>query len=294
MVAIPVLPLGLALVVKVFIALNSAWNLLNFRSGLIKALLTQGHQVLLAAPEDEHVPALEALGARFLNLPLRAHSTNPFSDLILLWRFLRLIRAERPEVLLLYTAKPNIYGGLAGRWFGVPVVNNIAGLGSVFIEGGLLARVLTTLYRIALNHSCRVFFQNPDDYQQFVKLGLVKAEQCAVLPGSGVDLNHFQPTPLRSLQNTYQWNDQTKNARSFVFLLVARLLNDKGVREFAEAARLLKLSYPSVEFALLGYKDTQNPNAVTDEQLFDMCKVVLKSIELVRFNFCELYHHREV
>lgn len=128
--------MGLALVMKVLIALNSAWNLRNFRSGLIKALLAHGHQVVLAAPADEHVPMLEALGARFIDLPMRPHGTNPLADLGLLLRLFRLMRAVQPDVLLAYTAKPNVYGGLVGRCMGVPVVNNIAGLGSVFIKGG--------------------------------------------------------------------------------------------------------------------------------------------------------------
>ena len=259
--------MGLALVMKVLIALNSSWNLLNFRSRLIQALLAKGYQVVLSAPADENVQALEALGTRFIDLPMKTHGTNPLADLALLWRFLRLMRVERPDVLLAYTAKPNVYGGLVGLWLGVPVVNNIAGLGSVFIKGGWLARVLTTLYRFALARSQRIFFQNPDDYREFVEKGLVRAEQCAVLPGSGVDLHRFQPVPLPSLQWEEGGNGLSTNNRRFVFLMVARLLKDKGVQEFAEAARLLKSSYPWVEFILLGFKDPQNPNAVAEKQL---------------------------
>jgi glycosyltransferase involved in cell wall biosynthesis len=252
---------------KVLIALNSAWNLLNFRSRLILALLAQGHQVVLAAPADDHVPALEALGARFIDLSMQAHGTNPLADLGLLWRFLRLLRVERPDVLLVYTAKPNVYGGLAGRWLGVPVFNNIAGLGAVFIKGGWLARLLANLYRSALACSHRVFFQNPDDYRQFVEMGLVRAEKCAVLPGSGVDLQSFKLVPLPNLRWSDEGNGQIKTDRRFVFLLVARLLKDKGLQEFAEAAHLLKSSYPWAEFTLLGFKDAQNPNAVAEEEL---------------------------
>jgi glycosyltransferase involved in cell wall biosynthesis len=252
---------------KVVIALNSAWNLLNFRSGLIKALLSNGHTVVLAAPADEHVPALVVLGARFVDLPMQTHGTNPVADLVLLGRFLWVLKREQPDVLLAYSAKPNVYGSLAARWLGVPVVNNIAGLGSVFIKGGWLAHVLTTLYRFALTRAKRVFFQNPDDYRQFIEMGLVRAEQSNVLPGSGVDLQHFQPLPLPSVQKADERNGRSTNDRRFVFLLVARLLKDKGVQEFAEAARLLKSSYPWAEFILLGFKDFRNPNAVAEEQL---------------------------
>jgi len=189
------------------------------------------------------------------------------ADLVLLWRFLRLLQLERPDVLLTYTAKPNVYGGLAGRWMKIPVLNNIAGLGSVFIKGGWLTRVLTILYRFALNRSQRVFFQNQDDYEQFVEMGLVRVEQTVVLPGSGVDLQRFTPVPLPCLSLANEVKDQIKTERRFVFLLVARLLKDKGVYEFVEAARLLKSSYPWAEFILLGFKDAQNPNGVAEEHL---------------------------
>ena len=265
--AVPVLSLGLALAMKVMIALNSAWNLLNFRAGLIKALVADGHTVVLAAPADVHVPALEALGARFVHLPINPHGTNPFADLALLWRYIFMMRRERPDVLMVYTAKPNVYGSLAAHAMDIPVVNNIAGLGSVFIKGGWLALVLKTLYRFALTRAQRIFFQNPDDYRQFVEMGLVRAEQCTVLPGSGVDLQRFQPVPMPSLKRADERNGRSTSDRHFVFLMVARLLKDKGVQEFAEAARLLKSSYPWAEFNLLGFKDAQNPNAVPEEQL---------------------------
>ncbi len=267
MAALPVLPLGLALVMKVLIALNSAWNLLNFRSGLIKALVAQGHEVVLAAPADEHLTALESLGCRFIDLPMRAHGTNPLADLGLLLRFLQLLRKVRPDVLLAFTAKPNVYGGLAARCLGIPVLNNIAGLGSVFIKGGALAHLLATLYYFALACSKRVFFQNPDDYQHFVDRRLVSPDRCTVLPGSGVDLLRFQPVPLPYLEQQGKACRTSVTHQRFVFLLVARLLKDKGIQEYAEAARLIKPRYPWAEFALLGFKDTQNPNAVAEEQL---------------------------
>jgi glycosyltransferase involved in cell wall biosynthesis len=198
---------------------------------------------------------------------MSTHGTNPLFDLVLLWRFVRQLWRERPDVLMAYTAKPNVYGSMAAHALGISVVNNIAGLGSAFIKGGWLALVLTTLYRFALTRSKRVFFQNQDDYRQFVEMGLVRAAQCSVLPGSGVDLQRFQPVPLPNLQGQDERNVHSKNDRRIVFLLVARLLKDKGLHEFVEAARLLKPSYPWAEFALLGFKDSQNPNAVSEEQL---------------------------
>ena len=250
---------------KVVIALNAAWNLLNFRSGLIKALVADGHTVVLAAPADEHVPALVALGARFVDVPILTHGTNPLTDLALLWRFVRLLQREQPNVLLAYTAKPNVYGSLAARWLGVPVVNNIAGLGSVFIKGGWLAGVLKGLYQLALTRSHRVFFQNPDDLQLFLDHRLVAHARTALLPGSGVDLQKFRPAPLPCLQSTRP--QQSADHRRFVFLLVARMLKDKGVEEYVQAARWLKARHPQVECALLGFVGGDNPTAISAAQM---------------------------
>ena len=259
--SLPFLSFRVALVMKVLIVLNSAWNLLNFRSGLIKALIEKGHEVVLAAPQDEHVPALQALGASFVNLPMRAHGINPFSDLKLLWHMVCLLTTIKPAVVLAYTAKPNIYGGLAGRIVSIPVINNIAGLGSVFIKGGWVASVQAKLYRLALRRSFCVFFQNPDDQMQFIERGLIRVEKTNLVPGSGINLNKFQVAPLPCMQESHLRVEE----RRFVFLLVARLLRDKGVIEYVEAARQLKPLYPLAEFALLGSRDLENPNAVSDK-----------------------------
>jgi glycosyltransferase involved in cell wall biosynthesis len=264
MATIPILPLGLALAMKILIALNSAWNLLNFRSNLIRALIDDGHTVVLAAPSDENVPALQALGARFIDLPLQTHGTNPIADLLLLGRFINLLYRERPNVFLGYTAKPNIYGSLAAHFLNIPVINNISGLGSVFIKGGLVSKVLQLLYRSALRRSKWVFFQNPDDLQLFLSLGLVKQKQVKILPGSGVDLQKFQKTPLPYFQTTGSNNIGNRN---FVFLLITRMLRDKGVEEFVNAARSIKESHPEVRCALLGFIDNDNPNSISSRKI---------------------------
>lgn len=250
---------------KVLIALNSAWNLLNFRTGLIKALVADGHTVVLAAPKDVHVPALQALGARFVHLPMRAHGTNPLADLVLLFRFLLVLQRERPDVLLSYTAKPNVYGSLAAHALSIPVVNNIAGLGAVFIRGGWLAKLMQRLYQLALARSSRVFFQNPDDLQLFLNLGLVAQSQAEILPGSGVDLQKYQQAPLPCLQGAVA--NPMACYQQFVFLFVARMLKDKGVVEYVQAARMLKTAHPQVKFALLGFMDADNPNAISAQQM---------------------------
>ena len=242
---------------KVLICLNLAWNLVNFRSGLIRALVDAGYEVVAVAPRDGYEPRLAALGCRYVELPMDNRGTHPGRDLLLLLRFVRLFWRERPDVYLGYTVKPNVYGSLAARWLGIPVINNIAGLGAVFIQGGRLAQVVRWLYRQALKASRKVFFQNDDDRQLFIAGGLVRAEVADLLPGSGIDLARFAVAPPRP---------DTGDGK-FRFLLVARMLRDKGVVEFVEAAALLKLRWPQAEFCLLGFVDAQNPTAISRAQM---------------------------
>ncbi len=241
---------------KVIIALNTAWNLYNFRAGLIRALVAEGYDVVAVAPSDEYAARLSELGCRFVPLAMDNRGTHPGRDLLLLLRFYLLLRRERPDVFLSFTVKPNIYGSLAAHALRISVVNNIAGLGAVFIKDNWLTRLVRWLYRVALSRSRCVFFQNNDDLELFVKAGLVSPEKVARLPGSGIDLRAFQPVPIFPL-----------DSRPFRFLLVARMLRDKGVVEYVDAARIVRRKFPDVEFCLLGFVDVQNPTAISNGQM---------------------------
>ena len=243
---------------KIIICVNTAWNLVNFRAGLIRALVAQGHEVLAVAPDDSYAPRLAGLGCRFVPLHMENGGTHPGRDAMLLWRFLRLFWRERPDVYLGYTVKPNVYGSLAARLLGISVINNIAGLGAVFIKAGWLVRLVRWLYRVALARSAKVFFQNGDDRQLFVAGGLVRAEVTDLLPGSGIDLTKFALVPLAATNST---------SGKFRFLLIARMLLDKGVGEYVAAARLLHQRWPQLECCLLGFLEVQNPATVSRAQM---------------------------
>jgi glycosyltransferase involved in cell wall biosynthesis len=238
-------------VARILFAVNSAWNLVNFRSGLIQALVGDGHEVLACAPPDAWVPRLSELGCRFIAMPMDAQGTHPLRDAALCWRLLTVMRREQPDVVLGYTIKPNVYASLAARWAGgVKVVNNIAGLGATFIQPTWVTPVVKRLYRLALNRSSTVFFQNEDDRELFVDQGLVARGNTQLLPGSGVDLQRYAPADPRAADGRFR------------FLMVSRLLWDKGVGELVEAARRLRLRHPEVQVQLLGFLDVQNPSAI--------------------------------
>lgn len=230
---------------KILISINSCWNFVNFRSGLVRALIADGHDVIAVAPEDGYGEKVRELGCRYVPIRMARRGTSPWSDVRLLAQYTAIFRRERPSLFLGYTIKPNVYGSLAAQMHGVPVINNIAGLGTTFQSSDWLNRLVRRLYRLALRNSAIVFFQNPDDLRRFVEDRLVEPAKARLLPGSGVDLDRFRPFRTGA-------GRQEKDA---VFLLVARLLWAKGIAEYVEAAKALTPAFPGAVFRLLGIRD---------------------------------------
>lgn len=242
---------------EIWIISNTTWYVFNFRKRLIEDLARQGYSVTVLSPTDGYVTPVQSLGCRHLHLEMDNRGTNPIKDLLLIVRLIALFKRARPQLLLTFTPKVNIYCGIAARLCRVPVVTNVSGLGTGFIRGGWLGMLLRVLYRGALMHPKKVFFQNDEDRRLFVEGGLVSEEKSERLPGSGVDIDRFRPVECST------------SGRHFVFLLVARLLMDKGVREYAEAARLLVKNHPHVRFHIVGFLDVKNPTAISREQLHE-------------------------
>ncbi|HRX36019.1 MAG TPA: glycosyltransferase family 4 protein [Aestuariivirga sp.] len=240
---------------RVLIVVNSVWNVLNFRMGLVRALRAQGYDVIVAAAPDHDTAALEKEGCRFVPIAIDSRGASVRRDFGLFLRYRRLLAAERPDIILGYTIKPNIYCSAAARLFGIPMVNNISGLGTAFIHGGLLGRLVTRLYALALSRSRCVFFQNPDDRALFLSQRLVHSSQARLLPGSGVDLRRFQSPGA----------GEERRPGGLRFLLIARMLWDKGVGEYVEAARIVKRTHLEADFALLGFLDVENRSAIPRE-----------------------------
>lgn len=239
---------------RVTVASNTAWSLVNFRGGVIRALVERGDEVIAVAPPDGQSARLAEMGCRVVDLPMDNKGTNPLRDLGTVRRFRGLYRALRPDVAMHFTIKPMIYGSLAARLAGVPCINTATGLGTAFIRENWLTRVVEGLYRVSQRWPERVFFQNPDDRALFLERRLVAEDKTGLLPGSGVDLGRFEVTELPE-------GDRP------VFLLVARMLWDKGIGEFVEAARQVRAHYPQAVFRLLGPVGVANRTAIGRETL---------------------------
>jgi len=241
---------------RILLASNSCWSLVNFRAGLIAALVARGDEVIAAAPRDDYANRLAALGCRHVALPVDARGTSPTRDLALFAAFLRVMVRARPTLAIHYTIKPNIYGGLAGRLLAVPTINVVTGLGTVFIDRTRLTALVERLYRAAFRRARRVFFLNDDDLRTFRALGLVAEGSGAVLPSEGIDLAAFHPMP-----------ESATDDGGMHFLFVGRLLREKGVAEFARAAEIVRRRMPAARFRLLGFHDPTNPSAVAREDI---------------------------
>lgn len=250
---------------------NTAWNLAHFRAPLLRAFAARGAVLVALTPADAAVKKLQDMGCTVAPLPIPAHGRNPWSDVVLFWSYLRLLRRYRPAVLLSFTVKPNIYGGLAARCLGIAQIGNISGLGTAFIEGGWLGRLVGILYRLGLGGARTVFFQNPDDRNFFLQRRLVRHRQAGLLPGSGVDLRHFAPMANPSTDG----QDSIVGQRHFVFLFVGRLLGDKGLMELVQAFELLQQQLvqeahsglPAACLKILGPDGGTNPTAITSQLL---------------------------
>ena len=238
---------------KILIIINSTWNIFNFRMGLIQTLLKNGHQVATLSPDDEYTDRLKATGVEYHSVEMNARGVNPLQDLRLFSNIYKAIKVIKPDVVLSYTIKPNIYATLSCSMLGIPIISNVSGLGTVFIKKNLSSLVAFALYRLSFRKSSWVFFQNHADRKIFQVLKLVQTNRISVLPGSGVNLQKFDI-------------DRREN-KGKRFLFVGRLMGDKGLREYIAAGKRLIADDPEVTISIAGEKGYNNHSAISDTEL---------------------------
>lgn len=239
---------------RIGIVINSSWNIYNFRKALIESFIRSHHEVVAISPDDGYADKIQQLGCEFVGVDMEARGTNPFKDLQLIMKLRQVYETQRLDVVLHYTIKPNIYGTFAAQLAKIPCINNVTGLGTTFIHNSLSSKIAHGLYKIAFKYPETIFFQNEDDRKLFVEKKLVDAQYTDLLPGSGIDTDRFKP------------NEFKKN-KVFTFLMVARVLYDKGVLEYVEAARLLRKSGIKAKFQLLGKIDGHKKLGIPAEEV---------------------------
>lgn len=242
---------------KIILVSRCAWTLYNFRAGLMRTLKRSDNVVIGGgAAGDSFEAKIAGLGVPFVPLPVNKKGINLIADLKLIWALYRWYRRERPDIVHHFTIKPVIYGSIAARLAGVPrIINTVTGLGFVFTGEKItwLRRLVERMYRLSNKCAHFVFFQNQDDLEFFLGRRLVNRSKIGLLPGSGVDCDFFAPNPIAN----------PRDQRPVTFLMVARMLRDKGVFEFVEAARMVKFAFVKAQFQLLGGRDERNPNVIS-------------------------------
>ncbi len=227
----------------IVISYNTCWYVYMFRLSLIRALLQKGWRVTVLAPRDEYSDRVMETGAAHRDIGLDPKGTNPLHELASIEKLVAAYRDLSPAIVLQYTIKPVIYGSFAARLRGIPVINNVTGLGTMF-SGGLKEALVRILYRFALSKADLTLFQNPDDHAFFIKEKIVSAERTGLLPGSGVDSVRYAPQP--------------RGEGPVTFLMAARLLRAKGVEVYLAAARDIRSRHAKTRFVLAGSYDQKD------------------------------------
>ena len=243
---------------RIIISASSGISLTNFRGELIKEWVKRGHEVICTSiePEEEMNYIISTLGAKYYCVPGTRTGTNVFCGLKMIWEYIKAYKHLKPDLCFLYMGKPIAYGGLAAILCGIKrVVVFVTGLEMAFYSAGInnsiIRTVLKKMFKIVHSRSELVFFMNQDDYKNMLKWNLVTKKQSVIVNGSGVDLNHFKKKPMPELD---------------VVCMIARLVWSKGIREYIEAARIVKQQYPGVRFLLVGGLD-ENQEALTEKEL---------------------------
>lgn len=240
---------------RVLVLGNSGLVVFGMRGELIQRLVEDGYDVVVSYPNGElgdgKIQSAE-FGCTYIETEIDRRGTNMLRDAVLLSSYIQLIRDVKPDVVLTYTVKCSIYGGMACRLLRVPYIVNITGLGKGLAEGGLRQKVLVALYKVAVRSAQCVFFQNSHDRQFFVERG-IRCPKSDLLPGSGVNLQKYEPLPYPS-------------DAKIIFTYVARVMKTKGIDEFLAAAEAVKAERPDVEFHVCGYYEDDYKEIIEEAQ----------------------------
>jgi glycosyltransferase involved in cell wall biosynthesis len=246
---------------KICLSANTAWGMYNFRLGLIRHLQARDYEVHVAVPHDAFTERLSAAGCHIHLISIESKGKNPLKDLASLRQFKALYRALQPDVVIHYTIKPVIYGAFAATALGIPFISVFTGLGSAFSRRTFVTRIAEVLYRWSQRKAHAVFFLNQEDCAAILRLGLVPRATARTIPGEGIDLDHF-----RALKPDAS-DAESRHEGATVFLFAGRLLWEKGVGDFVDAARKVRQLRPEMRFQLLGPCGVDNDSAISLEQV---------------------------
>jgi len=237
---------------------NTSWYLFNFRSSTIKEFIKMGYQVVCISPKDDFSSKLESLGCEWMSIEMDNRGTNLFKDLFIFLSLFSLYKKLKPVAAFHFTIKNNIYGTWAASLLKIPSINNITGLGTAFLKQNFISSIVKALYRISQPFAHKVFCQNKEDYSFLINKNLISKDKLFLLPGSGVNLERFNPNLKKSLE---------KKDKIFKLLYCGRMLADKGLFELIEALREINMYEIRCYLLLQGFIDERNHSAISSGQI---------------------------
>lgn len=256
--------------VKIAFVANTSWNIYNFRLNLIQFFLAHKYDVICIAPVDAYSDEIKKLPVTFVPVNIDSKGNNPFKDGLVIGALYRIYKQHKPDIILQYTIKPNIYGTIAAKWCGIPTINTVTGLGTVFLHDTVVARLARVLYRFSFRFAQHTVFQNEDDRNVFVEQGIVTHGRTSIIQGSGVNTGYFIPK-------------LKQKGATFVFLMVARLLYDKGIIEYAKASKMLYEQYgDQIQCVLVGAIDSDKKLGIAQQDVAEWAnehKLIYKPFE---------------
>ena len=237
---------------KVLMLVNHDVVIYNFRKELVERLLEDGYEVVISSPYGERIDDLMQMGCEYVETTLSRHGTNILEELKLLAHYKKTIKKVKPDVVLSYTIKPNIYGGMACRALNVPYIANITGLGTAVENAGIMQKITILLYKVAFKKINCVFFQNTENMQFFLDNNIVIGKH-RLVPGSGVNLEQFRALP-------YPNNETTE------FVFISRIMKEKGINQYLKAAEFIRNKYPNTKFHICGFCEQAYEDKIKDLQ----------------------------
>lgn len=225
---------------KILFLVNHDVGIYNFRLEVIQRIIKEGHDIVISSPYGKRIDDLIGEGCQYKEIDLSRHGMNPIKECVLIAKYIKLINEVKPDVVLTYTIKPNIYGGIACSLTKTPYISNITGLGTAIENGGLIQKLLCVLYKIGLKKAHSIFFQNESNEQFFASQNMYK-DKHILLPGSGVNIERYSSL------------EYPADSEIIKFLMIARIMKDKGIDEYLSAAENIKAKYPNTEFHICGF-----------------------------------------
>lgn len=233
---------------KIILSANTSWYIYNFRKNTILSLINENHDITVVSTYDDYTSKLVKLGVKFEEVYMDKNSRNPFKDFFTIISYRKIFKKIKPDIIFNFTPKSNIYSSLAANSRKSRIVNNISGLGNSFTSNKVLTFIVKTLYKLSSRKTSKIFFQNNDDLDFFIKNSIASPNKLERIMGSGVDINRFYYC--------------APNSDTTTFILSARLLISKGINEYLEAAKFLKKKYNNVNFLILGFTDDNNEDYI--------------------------------